>query len=215
MISLTELAIVKFKQKYHEKIGSFILPDEALRHTINDLDHTQTIAEVVALPLHTGDFPSTLCVGDKVRCEYGAMDDKSPLEKTDDGVLYHVHLEEILYKINEDGSPTMQHGWVLGRGLPIEKPDWAAGTQTIHGIVYWTNKFGHCMEKVDFSGQLNKMKVYGIGKVKPSLGKLEFKIGDTVTMMKECEFTNHGNNEILGKRYWFVRQEEITGVIWE
>jgi hypothetical protein len=210
MKSTRELAIIKFESKYVEKRnGLYVMPEFA----INDLDYTQTIGEVVALPEYTGDFPSTLSIGDKVRCEYGSMDDKEPLDLVEDGILYHVHLGEILYKIHDNGVPEMQHGWVLGKGLPVEKPEWAAGHQVISGIPYWQNSAGHCIEKIDMTGQKNKMKVCGFGLPKPSLKEIPYKIGDIVAMLRECEFTNHNNNEILGQRYWFVRQEDIIGVI--
>ena len=217
MKSVRELAIVRFKSKFKEKVGSiYIRPDFA----VNELDYSETIAELVAIPDYTGDFPSTIKVGDTVRCEYGTMDDKNPLDISEEGegVCYHAHLSEILYKINpEDGTPEMQHGWILGRGLPVINPDWAVGHETISGIPYWKNSAGHCIEKINLSGQKNRMKVYGIGLIKPSLNKdgqgLGFGLGDIVVMEDECEFTNHNNNEILGRKYWFVRQEDIIGVI--
>jgi len=211
MKSVAELAIVRFKGRWHEqtKSGLHLQPEFA----VNNLDYAQTEATVVALPDHYGDFPSTLKVGDTVVCEYGAMDDKNPLEIEGEGLCFHVHLSEIIYKKHSDGRPEMQHGWVLGRGLPVPKPEWAKGTETINNIVYWTNEFGHAIEKVDFSGQKNKMKVFGFGLPKPSLGEIPYKLGDIVAMLPECEFTNHGNNEILGNKFWFVRQEDIVGVI--
>lgn len=214
MKSIKELAIVKFRNKYIDEIGDkvkFHLPEVAIEAAINDLDYTETIAEVVAVPDNTGDFPSTIKVGDTVRCEYGTMDDKNPLEVEGKGTCYHAHLSEILYKINDDGTPKMQHGWVLGRGLPVIKPDYAVGHEMVKGTPYWKNKSGHCIEKIDLSGQKNKMKVHGIGLPKPSITPLEFGVGDIVAMEVDCEFTNHNNNEILGRKYWFVRQEDIIG----
>jgi len=210
MKSIKELAIVNFDRKFKEKVGSIhILPDWA----VNELDYAETIATVVALPEYTGDFPSTLKVGDTVRMEYGTMDDKNPIELEGEGLFYHAHLSEILYKIHENGTPEMQHGWILGKGLPVPKPEKAVRSQIISGIAYWVNKEGFCYEKVDLAGQTNRMLVCGFGLPKPSLGELEYELGDIVIMLDDCEFTNHNNNEISGQRYWFARQEDIIGVI--
>lgn len=210
MRSTAEIAIVKFPSRFKEKVGSiFILPEWA----VDELYYAETVGTVMALPERTGDYPTTLKVGDTVRCEYGSMDDKNPLDMGDGELYFHLHLSEILYKINEDGSPVMQHGWVLGSGLPVVKPEWSTGHQVINGIPYWMNKFGHCVERINMTEQKNKMLVHSIGETKPSLGELEFKVGDVVIMEPECEFTNHGNNVINGRKYWFVRQEDIIGKI--
>jgi hypothetical protein len=209
MKSTRELAVVNYERKYKEKVGLIeVLPEWA----INDLDYIETTATVVALPDHYGDFPSTLKVGDTVRMEYGTMDDKNPIELEGEGLFYHAHLSEILYKIHEDGTPEMQHGWVLGQGLPVPKPEEAVSSQTVNGIAYWKNAMGFLYQKVDFAGMLNRMRVCGFGLPKPSLGEIPYELEDIVYMEDDCEFTNHNNNTILGNKYWFVRQEDIIAV---
>lgn len=162
----------------------------------------------------TKEYPNDLKIGDKVRCYYNAIDLAVPYYQLDnDKAIYSITLYEVLHRINPDGSADMQCGWVAGEAPPIRIP---LGMEMVkhNNHLWWagisTGVLHRQITKKEFK---NTMILRHQGEI--YVDDWGFENGDTVFMLDSCEFPNNGHNEIQGKRYWFVRQENLIGKIIE
>jgi hypothetical protein len=159
-------------------------------------------------------YPNDLKVGDKVRCYYNAIDLAVPYIKVSNTkAIYSVTMHEVLHRINPDGSIDMQNGWVAGEPPPLQIPH-GMRMEMINNVPWWVGEAtGIAHEKINFGAIKNRMILRYQGEI--YVDDWDFEDGDTVLMLKDCEFPNNGHNEIQGKKYWFVRQENIIGKIVE
>lgn len=158
------------------------------------------------------EFPNNLNIGDKVRCYYNAIDLNDPYFRLDnDKAIYSIMLMEVLHRINPNETIDMQCGWVAGEAPPIPTP--TGMTMVMHqNAPWWAGKAtGVLHGPVDFKQIKNKMILRHFGEI--YVDDWDFEVGDEVLMVPDCEFPNNGHNDIQGKKYWFVRQENLIGKV--
>ena len=118
---------------------------------------------------------------------------------------------EILHRINDDGSIDMQNGWVAGEAPPLQVPKGMV-LKMINNTPWWVGSTtGVAYKRVNTKDIQNRMILRYQGKL--YVDEWEFLNGDIVLMVPHCKFPNNGHNDIQGKKYWFVRQENIIGYV--
>ena len=179
-------------------------PDECRVHTgiVRSTNHSR-LAQ---------DYPNDLKIGDRVRCYYNAIDLAVPYFKVSNTkAIYSITMYEILHRINDDGSIDMQNGWVAGEPPPLLVPKGMV-LKMINNTPWWVGSTtGVAHKRVDIKDIQNRMILRYQGKL--YVDEWEFLNGDIVLMVPHCKFPNNGHNDIQGKKYWFVRQENIIGYV--
>jgi co-chaperonin GroES (HSP10) len=174
----------------------------------------RTIAEVVGTPKNWKDYvDDEIKVGDKVRIYYHALEEEDQQRvsnPSEEGILVSIPLDEVLYVINEDGSPKPLSGWTIAEPVPVPIPKESVRTEKINGTWFWFSKSGLAHE-VDFSSVDQRAILRWVGEPRKGEEPLDASPGDVVITTKHSEFPNNGHNEILGKKYFFIRHGDIIG----